>query len=212
MAKIMLERISGSIRVFEANTALQTHQDLLHRKRLRQQCLKHLSFQFLNTLENRLCVFSPKINQLFTNYEFLYPSEQQPELSILPNGEADYDTFSNVPSHAFSPTGLHIIPGELVGQQGLHFFSASPNNAHYGNSVPLAVGIRRILSKNHAQDPFLPVLMESDITSIKANTTFPHLHLHHLRLQELSDALSLFDIRDLQEAICDKLRSLNRLS
>ena len=196
--------------MLKANALFQIEQNQ-EKSQARSQNLIHLPFQFLHSLENRLCVFSQNTQQLFTNYEFLYPNAFSNEIAVLPDAGAEHDTFQNVTTSAIAPTGLHIIPGELVGKKGLHFFSASPTNPLYGNSVPLSVGIRRILSQKQSADPFLPIIRESDIINITSDMKFPNLHLYRLCHTHLQESLSPFDIKSLHQVIYENLNDLNQL-
>lgn len=145
---------------------------------------------FVIGFENRLCVYSGSVGQLYTNYNIFFPREENHKLVILPNPYAPHDTLSGVPAHAVRPTGLQILPdsrGALM--------LAIPFRRGGVRRVPLQAGLRAIDRQRGEDRPFLPVLMKGDLRELDAST--PCLHLNAIDLRALSgrSALERSDIR-----------------
>ena len=70
---------------------------------------KQEAIDFAMGFENKLCVFSGTVGQLYTNYNIFFPQEESRKLVILPNPYAHHDTFHGIPEAAVSATGLYII-------------------------------------------------------------------------------------------------------
>lgn len=52
--------------------------------------------KFVMGFENKLCVFSGSVEQLYTNYNIFFPKEEDRKLVILPNPYAHHDTFHGI--------------------------------------------------------------------------------------------------------------------
>lgn len=160
---------------------------------------------FIQQLENKFCVFSPSIRQIYTNYSIFFPKAASLQMVILPDPYAFHDTFSHVSADAAEPTGLHIIPGNLIGKRGLYLVVSRKDKNVRSVPIPFQEGLRQILKRSNSNDPFLPVLMKGDLREF--NNSLPSLHLHRLRLSEL-DSLSSLDRESIRTIITDKLMQL----
>jgi len=160
---------------------------------------------FVKQFENRFCVFSSSVRQLYTNYSVFFPEEANRQLVILPDPYAFHDTFNHLNADAVQSTGLHVIPGNLIGKDGLYMIISHRNQNVRSVPIPFQEGIRQILRRSNSEDPFLPVLMKGDLREF--NDQLPCLHLHRLRLQSLT-ALSSLDQESIRTVITDKLMNL----
>ncbi|MBM95857.1 MAG: hypothetical protein CMI09_08425 [Oceanospirillaceae bacterium] len=160
---------------------------------------------FVKQFENRFCVFSSSVRQLYTNYSVFFPEEANRQLVILPDPYAFHDTFNHLNPDAVQSTGLHVIPGNLIGKSGLYMIISHRNKNVRSVPIPFQEGIRQILRRSNSEDPFLPVLMKGDLREF--NDQLPCLHLHRLRLKSLT-ALSSLDQESIRTVITDKLMSL----
>ena len=66
--------------------------------------------RFVMRFQESLCVYSPPVEQLYTNYEIIVPDEDGRKLIILPNPHAFHDTFSHINQDAVVQTSLFIAP------------------------------------------------------------------------------------------------------
>jgi len=160
---------------------------------------------FVKQFENRFCVFSGSVRQLYTNYSVFFPEEANRQLVILPDPYAFHDTFSHLSPEAVQSTGLHVIPGNLIGKNGLYLIISHRDKNVRSVPIPFQEGIRQILRRSNSEDPFLPVLMKGDLREF--NEQLPCLHLHRLRLKELRSMSSL-DRESIRSVITDKLMTL----
>lgn len=163
------------------------------------------ALSFVKQFENRFCVFSSTVRQLYTNYSIFFPEEANRQLVILPDPYAFHDTFSHLNPDAVQATGLHIIPGNLIGKQGLYLVISHKDKNVRSVPIPFQEGIRQILRRSLSNDPFLPVLMKGDLREF--NDKLPCLHLHRLRLQQLPN-LSALERDGIRTIITDKLMRL----
>lgn len=160
---------------------------------------------FIRHFENRLCVFSAGVRQLYTNYSMFFPEEANRQLVILPDPYAFHDTFSHLNPDAVQPTGLHVIPGNLIGKEGLYLVISHKDKNVRSVPIPFQEGIRQILRRANNDDPFLPILMKGDLREF--NDQMPCVHLHRLRLKELH-SLSGLEREGIRTIITDKLMKL----
>ncbi len=163
------------------------------------------AMNFVKQFENRFCVFSSSVRQLYTNYSIFFPEEADRQMVILPDPYAFHDTFSHLSENAVQSTGLHVIPGNLIGKSGLYLIIARKDKNVRSVPIPFQEGIRQILRRSNSDDPFLPVLMKGDLREF--NDQLPCLHLHRLRLKELH-GLSGLEREGIRTIVTDKLMSL----
>lgn len=164
---------------------------------------------FVKQFESRFCVFSSTVRQLYTNYSVFFPEEANRQLVILPDPYAFHDTFSHLNPEAVQSTGLHVIPGNLIGKNGLYLIISHRDKNVRSVPIPFQEGIRQILRRSNTEDPFLPVLMKGDLREF--NDQLPCLHLHRLRLKQLH-SLSSLDREGIRSVITDKLMTLYKES
>ncbi len=163
------------------------------------------AIDFAMGFENKLCVYSGSVEQLYTNYNIFFPQEENRKLVILPNPYAHHDTYQGISERAVSATGLYILPNIKDGK--IELFLAIPiksGNTRY-RKVPLHVGLRVINQRRPPSRPLLPVLMKGDLRELDAKT--PCLHLHCIHLHKL-DQLSTLECSGIQKVISDRLKDL----
>ncbi len=159
--------------------------------------------EFVLNFENKLCVFSGSVRQLYTNYNIFMPAEENSRLVILPNPYAHHDIFQNVAEDAIKPTGLYIVPG---GKGELLLRIPLRSKEEPFRSVPLQVGFRLVNQRRPSNLPILPVLVKGDLRELNAKT--PCLHLHSVTLKCI-DNLSTLELNDLRRVILDRLALLS---
>ncbi|WP_284382908.1 hypothetical protein [Litoribrevibacter albus] len=167
---------------------------------------QQLAKQFAMLFENRLCVYSESVEQLYTNYSMNFPSDNNSKMVVLPNPYAYHDTISHINCEAIKPTGIVVLPGELIGKSGLHV-TVLVKNKHVSNKpVPFKKAIAHVVnSHKKVGDTFLPVLVKGDLREF--NQKLPYMHLHRIRPDYLAK-LSEFDRSDIQRVVSDKLKRL----
>ncbi|MDQ2075061.1 hypothetical protein RBH33_00020 [Marinimicrobium sp. ABcell2] len=138
---------------------------------------------FVMGFENKLCVYSGAVEQIYTNYNIFFPKEEERKLVILPNPYAPHDTFNGIPQEAVSATGLYIVPGRVGDKDGLLLRIPFRSGNSKFRTVPLQVGLRVVGQSRTPDRPLLPVLMKGDLRELNADT--PCLHLHTIQLDQL---------------------------
>lgn len=147
------------------------------------------AIDFVMGFENKLCVYSSSVQQLYTNYNLFFPKEENRKLVVLPNPYAHHDNFNNIPEEAVVATGLNIVPGEMLGKQGTYLTIPFRSGKTTYRSVPLQVGLRVVNQHRPQGKPLLPILMKGDLRELNAST--PCLHLHSINLDRLPDISNL---------------------
>lgn len=160
---------------------------------------------FVKQFEGLLCVYSPTVEQIYSSYSMDFPQRENAKMVVLPNPFAFHDTFNSVDQSAVVDTGLYIIPGAMVKQTGLYLMPANQSKAAKVSPLPLRQAIAKMLASQDSNDPFLPILMKGDLREFKAE--YPCLHLHRIKIKQLS-RLSIFQQKDIQKSIVDKLKLL----
>lgn len=156
--------------------------------------------------QNRLCVYSPSVRQLYSNYSVFFPQEEGHKLVILPNPYAHHDTFQHINEESVKPTGLLVCPPRASDKgQRLTLLIPLKSDRSQVKRVPLNVGLFMINQKRAADRPFLPVLMKGDLRELDADT--PCLHLHAIHLHLVTD-ISQLEKTDIQRVISQRLASL----
>ncbi|MGX5218273.1 hypothetical protein ACVTMO_06410 [Pseudomonas segetis] len=145
---------------------------------------------FLQRFENRLCVYSPYIEKLYSNYSFVVPQSDHGSITILPDEQAWHDTFQDIPCAAVEATGVYIIPGETMGHSGLYLKIPSGNRLVGSKELPFHDGLRLLIRRYKALgEIFLPVLVKGDLREYEAR--MPSLHLHRIKLNCLAHCSKL---------------------
>lgn len=163
--------------------------------------------QFVKRFENKLCVYSGSVEQLYTNYTIYFPEDEGRKMVILPDPYSYHDTFQGVPEKAIQTTGLSIVPGEIVGKVGL--FLVIPVKSAEGKKariVPLHAGLSAINNARPKEKPLLPVVMKGDLREMKRR--LPALHLHCIHLDRL-DNRSALERSGIQKVISEKLPTIS---
>lgn len=160
------------------------------------------AIDFVMDFENKLCVYSNSVQQLYTNYNLFFPKEEHRKLVILPNPYAHHDNYNNIPESAVVATGLNIIPGEIFGKAGTFLNIPFKSGKSAYRSVPLQVGLRVVNQRRPPEKPLLPVLMKGDLRELNAST--PCLHLHSINLDRLVD-LSIMERQSIRKVIVDRM-------
>lgn len=153
--------------------------------------------RFVLQFQESLCVYSPPVAQLYTNYEIIVPEEDGRKLIILPNPHAFHDTFSHINEDAVIQTSLFITPDKDGALQLLIPMANGQRRA-----MPLGIGLNFIQAKLGADIPFLPVLTKGDLREFKPS--LPMLHLHRIVLHKVTKHSEL-EIRAIRKAIQDRL-------
>jgi hypothetical protein len=158
--------------------------DLMNFKR------RQLAAHFIKRFENKLCIFSGSVEQLYTNYSIYFPEEENRKMVILPNPYAYHDTFQGIPEQAVTKTGMNIIPGEVIGKAGL-YLTVPVQNGSGGQAKVIALqsALKAINARRPPHDPFLPVLIKGDLREFRQQA--PMLHLHCIRLHLLGERSEL---------------------
>ena len=168
---------------------------------------RDLAKEFVMRFESRLCVYSPSVEQVYTNYSINFPSSEFGKMVVLPNPYAFHDTFHNVNHSAVRDTGLFIVPGALIGKTGLFIIVKYKNQSVKPVPLPIRHALKKMVRTGDENDPFLPILIKGDLREFDANT--PCLHLHRIKLSELQTR-SEFEKENLKAAIFDKMSDLYR--
>lgn len=140
---------------------------------------------FVMGFENKLCIFSSAVGQLYTNYNLFFPTEESRSLVILPNPYAPHDTYNGIPLSAITATGLNIVQGQKNGKDTLLLSIPFKRGKAKYRLVPLKVGLHLIKQRLPPGKLFLPVLMKGDLREL--NSTTPCLHLHCIHVNRLEN-------------------------
>jgi len=170
--------------------------DFSHRER---------AMEFVQQFEATMCVYSPSVEQLYTNYSMYFPEEWQRKLVILPDPMAFHDTFFHIQPQAVVSTGLYIVPGELLGHSGLYLANVREDRTLGDRQIPFLTGMRTIMKNRPPDDQFLPVLAKGDLREFEQ--AWPVLHLHRIKPRVL-ERISDLDRNSLATVINEKLESL----
>jgi hypothetical protein len=166
---------------------------------------RELARDFIMQFETTLCVYSPSVDQLYSNYHIYFPEEDDRKMVILPDPSAFHDTFHGVIGAAVTVTGLYIIPGELIEKDGLYLANVTRERTLGARRIPFEAGVRTIMKSRPPNDPFLPVLAKGDLRAFEQS--WPVLHLHRVKLDALGDRSAL-DRTNIQNVVLEKLESL----
>lgn len=161
------------------------------------------AIDFVMGFENKICVFSNSVEQLYTNYNIFFPREEARKLVILPNPYAHHDTFNGIQESAVTATGMEILPG--IYKDKLALFLRIPFKSGV-RTVPLQMGLRIVQQQCPPERPFLPVLMKGDLRELDAS--IPCLHLHRIHINRLTSH-SMLEKNDIEKVIKKRLADLS---
>jgi hypothetical protein len=163
------------------------------------------AMDFVMQFEPTLCVYSPSVEQIYSTYNMYFPDDWDRKLVILPDAGAYHDTFYHVDRLAVTATGLNIIPGELIGREGLYLANVDEDRSLGARQVPFEAGMRALIANRTDKDPFLPVLAKGDLRELQQS--WPVLHLHRVDPRTIEN-MSDLDRSNLTNVISEKLESL----
>ncbi|WP_044873482.1 hypothetical protein [Pseudomonas sp. LFM046] len=166
------------------------------------------AIDFLLRFENRLCVYSAFVEKLYSNYSFVVPEEEHGSITILPDERAWHDTFHEIPVDAVLPTGIHILPGEVLGETGLYLKIPGEHRLSPSHELPFQDGLKLLIQRYQARgQQFLPVLAKGDLREYEAR--MPSLPLHRIDVARLKQH-SRLDVENIKGAIAEHLIGLFR--
>lgn len=166
------------------------------------------AIDFLLRFENRLCVYSAYVEKLYSRYSFVVPEEAHGSITILPDELAWHDTFHEIPADAVLPTGIHILPGEVLGASGLYLKIPGEHRLSPSHELPFQDGLKLLIQRYQSRgEQFLPVLAKGDLREYEAR--MPSLHLHRIDPQRLGRN-SRLEVANIRGAIADHLIGLFR--
>ena len=169
---------------------------------------RELAERFIRLFENRLCVYSDSVAQLYTNYDLHFPSELGRKMVVLPNPYAFHDTLHGIERVAVRKTGLCVIPGVVNGKPGLLLTTLMKEGGPAPKTMPFKPALAQIISSQRKiGDEFLPILMKGDLREF--DQQMPYLHLHRLQVDKLL-RVSSFERSDIQHTFTKKLMALYR--
>lgn len=169
---------------------------------------RELAERFIRLFENRLCVYSESVSQLYTNYSLYFPSDYGRKMVILPNPYAFHDTLHGIEPQAVLKTGLCVLPGMVAGKRGLLLSTQMGDSRLAPRNMPFKPALAQIISnQKKVGDVFLPLLVKGDLREFDQQT--PYLHLHRLQLSRLT-RMSGFEREDIRQTITRKLLMLYR--
>ncbi|MDP3976808.1 MAG: hypothetical protein Q8P85_02245 [Pseudomonas sp.] len=190
----------------EVNLDRPQNQDLIWD--LDSMARRELAERFIKLFENRLCVYSESVRQLYTNYNLHFPHDQGRKMVVLPNPYAFHDTLHGIEAHAVRKTGLCVLPGVVLGKPGLLLTTQIKDGGPAPKTMPFKRALAQIISnQKKAGDVFLPIMMKGDLREF--DQQMPYIHLHRLQVTRLS-RLSSFERDDIQQTITRKLLMLYR--
>ena len=163
------------------------------------------AIDFVMGFENKLCIYSNSVEQLYTNYNLFFPKEENRKLVILPNPYAHHDNFNGIPEAAIQATGLNVIPGEMLGKKGTFLTIPFKSGKTTYRTVPLQVGLRVVNQQRPSDKPLLPILMKGDLRELDSNT--PCLHLHTLVLDKM-EKLSMMEQQGIRKVIIERIAEI----
>lgn len=166
---------------------------------------RKLAQEFVLQFENRICVYSSSVQQIYTNFNVFFPKEEGHKLVILPNPFAHYDVFYGVPEEAVRPTGLMVMPDYYSEDQQMVLRIPLKNTKDPYKIMPLKEGLTLLNSRRPPEQPLLPLLMKGDLRELDEGT--PSLHLHSINLAKLK-SLAPMEIAGIKAVILDKLDRL----
>ena len=169
---------------------------------------RQVAQDFVLGFENKICVYSGSVGQLYTNYNIFFPKEENRKLVILPNPYAQHDNFHGIDESFVKPTGLCILPGEAgpSGKNKLFLLIPFRSGKTRYRRVPLQLGLKVMNQQRPDGKPLLPVLVKGDLRELDQRT--PCLHLHSLELSGLA-RLSSLEVNDIRRVILERLAHLS---
>lgn len=72
------------------------------------------AMEFVRQFESTLCVFSPSVEQIYSNYNMYFPEDWDRKLVILPDAGAFHDTFSTLIRLLSLPLAYISFPASLL--------------------------------------------------------------------------------------------------
>lgn len=166
---------------------------------------QEMAKRFVTRFESRLCVYSPTVRQIYTNYTLEFPGGQSNRMVVLPNPYAFHDTFNSIDHEAIRDTGMFIVPGALIKKSGLFLVVKYKNQSIKAAPIPIRQALKRMVRNGTEKDPFLPILIKGDLREFNSNT--PCLHLHRIKLPDLCQC-SDFEKTAIKKAIFKKMSDL----
>lgn len=161
---------------------------------------------FLQKFESRLCIYSVYEEALYGQYSFVMPSTDRASITILPKEHAWSATFQDIPAVAIEPTGVHILPGDVVGCGGVYLKIPNQRRLLASIELPFQEGLCLLIKRyREHNDEFLPVLLKSDLRCYESR--MPSLALHRINPALLTN-MSAENLRLLRKAVVGRLLGL----
>jgi len=165
---------------------------------------KKQAANFLKCFEQKLCVYSPSVKQLYSKYSMNIPAYFKGNMVILPDPYGFNENFSNIPTSAIQKSAIHIIPGSTSTPEK-YYIVASLKGGRTSNPIAFKRAMEKLICLSNDKETFLPVITKGDLREF--NLEQPCIHLHTLKLSKL-DSLSPLQKNSLKNTIIDLIKQI----
>lgn len=163
------------------------------------------SYEFVMRFEGKLCVYSPSVEQLYTNYSLNFTNNHS-RIVVIPDRFAYHDTFNRVPADSVESTTMMVVPGELIGKTGLQLVKRNQDGSIGQQTTPFRQALAKMLARQNDEKALLPVIVKGDLREF--GMEFPCLHLHKINLDK-AHSMSDYNRQSMRKAIFTKLAQLH---
>ena len=160
------------------------------------------AFKFFKIISGSLCVYSPSVRKLYSDFSVHLLHDFEKGVTILPDPINFSATYSRIDESAVSKTGVYLLAHQDE-SKGLFLSVPLKGKRH---QLSLQTGIRYLQSLYKQRGSlFYPTVTKGDLRELRKSR--PILHLHQLNIDKLSD-LSGLEQEDIASAISQRFRSI----
>lgn len=170
------------------------------------------SFDFLKVFENRLFIYSPFVEKIYLDYNFIFPNNEKNNIAVLPNHQNEFGFVHNISSKYISDKPyMSIMSADIINENGTTVKILSSNKTigskylKFDNKILENVVSALYQFYDHS---FYPIVITDGIRSFHNN--LPSIDIYHLDLEKLQEdgLISELDRNGIKNILINGIKSI----
>lgn len=170
------------------------------------------AFDFLKIFENRLFIYSPFVEKIYLDYNFVFPNNEKNNIAVLPNHQNEFGFVHNIRSKYISKKPyISIMSADIINESGTAVKILSSNKTIGSKYLKVDNEIfeNAVLALYKFYDHmFYPIVITDGIRSFHNN--LPSIDIYHLDLEKLQKdgMISELDKNGIKNILINGIKSI----
>jgi hypothetical protein len=170
------------------------------------------AFNFLKIFENKLFIYSPFVEKIYLDYNFIFPNKEHNNIAVLPNHHNVLAFVHNISSKYISNKPyISIMSSDIINDKGTTVKIVSSKNTIRSKYLKFDENIlENVVDSlyNLHDHNFYPIVITDGIRSFHNN--LPSIDIYHLNLEKLKEdgLISELDLNGIKNVLINGIKSI----